>query len=330
MGLEKLTIKQLSYQLTPSQLIGVLSTLVSLLVGAFFLGSYLAGVRYENQVNEKEKLIQRYSSQWAAIEPHLRMEKFFDISDHIISVDSREAPPNSVLVNKEFLASITIPGLTYSQTTVGDYRGLLVTEGMSTACWSIMNDLAPVHLWKGSQVYALKNNRVYKHLFSHIMVQRISKIRLQNKLLELFQCWHENEKSNFRIGEEGAKRLSEVTNSLDQLDIVGLFYTLLQFQNFIQTAFDPDFGWPNTRVQKNKQTLVASNFLTYKNVKVIGDYGNDLTYPEMYIRDQIIMVEVPRYIYFVNIIAPSVQITRDAKFDDLTNQWLAGVRFFYD
>lgn len=82
------------------------------------------------------------------------------------------------------------------------------------------------------------------------MVQRISKIRLQNKLLELFQCWHKNEKSNFRIGEEGAKRLSEVANSLEQLDIVGLFYTLLQFQNFIQTAFDPNFGWRNTRVQK--------------------------------------------------------------------------------
>ncbi|MGB7947424.1 MAG: hypothetical protein WCH75_07070 [Candidatus Binatia bacterium] len=129
MGLDKLTIKQLSNLLTPRQLIGVLSTLVSLLVGTFSLGSYLAGVRYENQVNEKEKLIQRYSSQWPAIEPHLRMEKFFDISDHVVSVDSREAPPNSILVNKEFLASITIPGLTYAQTTIADYRARFVTEG---------------------------------------------------------------------------------------------------------------------------------------------------------------------------------------------------------
>jgi hypothetical protein len=161
-------------------------------------------------------------------------------------------------------------------------------------------------------------------------VQKISRVRLQNKLLELFNCWQTNEKSGFRITPSAKMQLSKVVGNLHQLDIAGLHYTLVQFRNLVHTAFDPDFVWTTSRVQKTKQTLLGSNFYTIKNLPVQDESGAESVLKELYIRDQTILVEVPRYIYSIQIFSPSLEFTRDVKFDEATNQWFAGLRLFDD
>jgi hypothetical protein len=97
-------------------------------------------------------------------------------------------------------------------------------------------------------------------------------------------------------------------------------------QYSIERFLDANFEWTVTNVQKRKQVLHAGNFFTLKKPKMIDGRSPDA----LFIREQIIMVEVPRYIYFIQITVPSTQITRDLQFDELSNQWLSGLRLFDD
>jgi hypothetical protein len=311
-NIEKLTLKQLVSRLTPNQLKAVISTALGTLIGAFLLGVYLAGIRSEGQINEKERLLQNLRAQWASLEPRLQMEKFFDIEKNIISVDSRDIPPESELINKEFISSKNIPGLTYSQLTLNELQSLFRTH--PAPCDKVMNDLAPIHLWSAvTPVYGFSHS--VRQLSPTIWVQKISRARLETKLVELFDCWRTNEKS--------AKRI-------DRLDIIGVYYHLNQFKTLMDTLFNPAFEWTSNQVQKNRQTLVGSNLFTLKNVEVTSNNSTPVEMPEFYLREQVIIVQVPRHIYHISMVSPSVQIMRDVKFDELTNQWLAVSRLFYD
>jgi hypothetical protein len=191
-----------------------------------------------------------------------------------------------------------------------------------------MHDLAPLHTWRGNRVFKVKQDGHETRYFPHIVVQKIAKTRLQNKLLELSQCWYRNEKSNLRITEATQQRFAELAKNIGQLDSVGLYYAFLQMQYLYRAVFDANFEWTVTNVQKRKQVLHAGNFFTIKKPKLIDDDGIERSPEALFRREQIIMVEVPSYIYFILITVPTTQITRDSKFDELSNQWLSGLRMF--
>ena len=57
---------------------------------------------------------------------------------------------------------------------------------------------------------------------------------------------------------------------------------------------------------------------------MIDDDGVERSPDALFIREQIIMVEVPRYIYFIQITVPSTQITRDLQFGNYLINGSAG------
>ena len=327
--LDNITIDQVWRQLTWKNLSAILFAITSIAVLIFWAGYYYAETGYKPVVAEKERQIQNYSAKWASIEPHLYMNRFFDIEKHVVSIHSNDIPATSDLINGDFVAPTNVPGLTYGKMKYNDYRSLFGLK-LSSGCESVMTELAPLHVWRTSRALKLKKDGEETTSFAHIVFQKISKPRLQNKLLELSRCWHENEKSNVRITESGYKRLGEVARNINQLDIVGLYYAFLQISYLYRAVFDSNFEWTVTNVQKQKQVLHAGNFFTFKKVRVMEDSGAERSSDAFYMREQIIMVEVPQYIYFIQITVPSLQVTRDLKFDELSNQWLSGLRMFYE
>jgi hypothetical protein len=135
---------------------------------------------------------------------------------------------------------------------------------------------------------------------------------------------------NFRITDTIQRRLAELAKNIGQLDTFELYYAFLQMQYSIERFLDANFEWIVTNVQKRKQVLHAGNVFTLKKPKMIDDDGVERSPDALFIREQIIMVEVPRYIYFIQITVPSTQTTRDLQFDELSNQWLSGLRLFDD
>jgi len=330
MDIEKLTVRGLLARLTWKQLGVLLSLLGTLMSGSYYLGSKLEALRYEIKLQEKAQLLQFHKTQWSNIEPHLSLGKYFDLRKNVVSIHTTDIPKQSVPIDQQFLAPLDIPGLRYYKTTLRDYIKQTTGEDVSI-CAAKMSDLAPVHIWKGSEDYKITHPRLNYTLAPHALVQKLSKARLQNKLVALLQCYltDPNSEIKVRLDKSVEARLRQVVSDLDRLDLVSLTYAIRQFSLLLMTAVEPDFNWQSSLVQKEEGVFYAGNLFTYSNVKVFA-VDRDLQAPLFYVRDQTILVDVPHSIYIIAIIVPSAKVTLDVDFAELSNRWLSGLRLFRD
>lgn len=330
MEIERLTLKELCGQITWKQLWTLMTVAAGIISGSYFLGVHFTRVRSEIELAQKEQEIQGLKTQWAYIEPQITLGRYFDLKKQVVSVNSREMPKRSVLIDQQFLARTDMPDLRYYMTSELKYKEEL-GDTPPGSCLRSFSNLAPIYIWRGARTYKVKiaDRRTTLTLFPHIGVQKVFKTTLEKKMQELFRCYRTAKESELKLDNNLAMRLEAFAANLDRVDIAGLLYALAQFNGYLATVLNPDFNWKSNVVQKEEGFVYGNSLNALKNVQILAD-GKQLATDVIYLRNQTILVETTQSIYSITINVPSPTITVDVGFAEVANRWLSDLRLLYD
>lgn len=350
---KKISIKELIFSLRLRELGFVFAFLIGIITITYKVTVFYKKGAFETKLFEKDQELEYYKSKWNQIRPCIN--KDFDLRNNVISIHSNNIPKNSQLINNEFVVQKEIKGLEYYVTSIDNYKKELSDISMSKLKHYFF-DLSPIHIWKAKSTYTISDGKEIKKFSPYFILQKIPFSRLENKLIEYVDRFLEekigpssnkksmakiqdktsvsNEKqsqnSNFaELKDKIKQEFIEFIKKIERRDVVEIFYHWVQSRNLLNSIFDFNYDFESILVEKEKDFLHVQNLHIYNNYKFIEDDA-EIIHPEFYVREQIILVPVGYYLYFISISIsiPSFQITRDRYYENLKNQWITSLRLF--
>jgi hypothetical protein len=334
-------------ELTPRQvwlfLGGVITVLSACVSGGYWFGKS-DGLA---QVDECIAEVRECESRWEQLEPHVRMKKRIVINEHIIYPYVMRPPKHSESINDEFFADKDIPGLTYFELSQEEFLKTF-SDGEIAPCLAPLFRLANMHVWRGEslyKVYSLHGDEEIGKQYPYISVIRVPISRLRANLFEFFKCAFSSGEGGENLGGDGERsdlsiygpgfnvrfaadileQLSNKTETLDSMDIVGLYWAWDQITYAWSFLFTDHIDWSSTEIEKSANIVSGTNVFVYRAVKVSAKGSKPLR-GDVYVRVQKILVQLNAHLYVIEIASPTVGMAPDIEFEGKTSKWLTSLR----
>ena len=332
MNIEDRNIKELITLLKPKQLWSLIIFCLSLLSASFYFGNKYSNFISNETIHSMQTTIDHYKHEWSRIEPQIELQQRFNLRDKIIDKFSSNIPEGAESIENNFFALKNTPGLQFQKNALEEYQSLFNNE-INSICMDEFYKLAPIYLWKGKSLYHIEGDSPFRKMFPHIKVQKIGKARLESKIIKLVDCLYspDGQCSDETSSQDTSiikSYLNKYSGRIEELDIVGTYWAFWEYQNLLNSVFDPNFEWESTQTQKTRKSLFATNVYKYENIDL---YKNKKKINEpLYIKVQTMIAVTSNHIYYIQIVLPTIKLDENKEFKATSNMWLSSLRLIND